>query len=177
VFERIYWPHASSASSMAERTSSKSATASCSRGKVKCIESFFNPVGARASQYEEYVPIIEAKAGSGRRAKLPDMRVTKGNVPEDTAAADLSEAYPLQDVDEDAVSLESDECEAAAEVPVKKKIDKDSPDAPWRMCATFSFITDALLFLCACFVSCAHDRSAWSCATLTSHLYPMSSLT
>jgi hypothetical protein len=133
---------------MAERTSSKSATASCSRGKGKCIDSFFNPVGARASQYEEYVPIIEAEAGSGSRAKLPDMRVTKCHVPEDTGATDFPEAYPLQNVVEDAVSLESDEWEAAVEVPVKK-IDKDSPDAPWRMCAAFSFTTDALLSLCA----------------------------
>jgi hypothetical protein len=107
---------------MAERTSSKSATASCSRGKVKCIESFFNPVGARASQYEEYVPIIEAKAGSGRRAKLPDMRVTKGNAPEDTAAADLSEEYPLQDVDEDAVSLESGGWQARKERALSRRL-------------------------------------------------------
>jgi hypothetical protein len=123
---------------MAEPNASESARSSRSRGKTRSTESFFSPFGAQARQYEDFVPIIEAKAGSGRRAKLPDLRVRKRQVHEDTTAIDLSTEPPqLQDADEAATPCEPDECEPAADVSAKKKIDKDIPDAPWRMCAPF----------------------------------------
>jgi hypothetical protein len=73
-----YWPHVSQILRTTERSARKSALAEGSCVVLKSIQSFLTPFGA--SHHEAPEQIIKARAGSGCRANLLDMRIVKSHI-------------------------------------------------------------------------------------------------